>query len=59
MKKITNLFQYFTEDILAQVNLLENKNIVEFLNEYKQVLKDKETVEELGISYQGEYRKDT
>jgi hypothetical protein len=59
MKKITDLYRYFTEDILVQVDLHAKAEIVEFLEEYKEAFKGKETKEELGISYQGEYREDT
>ena len=52
MKVIQNLFQYFTEDILVQVNLQNRADILEFLRDYNNdAFREKETNEELGISY--------
>lgn len=51
MKKITDLYTYFTEDILFQVKLDKNVDIMEFLKDYKTIFNGRETQEELGISY--------
>lgn len=59
MKNIDNLFSYFIDDILVQVKLQKNAHILTFLKDYTEALKDRETKEELGIYYQGEYRAGT
>ena len=54
MKKIVDLYAYFTDDILFQVKLENNVDIMEFLKDYKTIFNGRETQEEHGISYQGE-----